>query len=193
MWVWIQTQIWHRMCTTYTCSTIPSAPGTTCSTQTISLSSFSCEHFWSLEAADRKCLTKRWRMAASHLNTTLGIFRTLWCWTQSTLQRFRAREWRDTGQELMHLTERVQLRCQSYHRPFLAQMCQLDCLGPFADALLTLFPAALKLSHLLNGPGTPSLGPWGEDSSCSVLWTLKVEVVKNRDIFSWIVFSDRAV
>lgn len=137
MWVWIQTQVWHRMCTPYTCSTIPSAPGTTCSTQTISLSSLSCEHFWSLEAADRKCLTKRWRMAAGRLNTTLGIFRTLWCWTQSTLQRFRAREWRDTGQELMHLIERVQLRCQSYHRPFLAQVCQLDCLGPFADALLT--------------------------------------------------------
>lgn len=27
---------------------------------------------------------------------------------------------------------RVQLRCQSYHRSFLTQMCQLDCLGSFA-------------------------------------------------------------
>lgn len=41
---------------------------------------------------------------------------------QSTLQRFRAREWRDAGQELMHSAERAQLRCQSYHRPSLAQI-----------------------------------------------------------------------
>lgn len=119
------------MCTSQSCSTIPSATGTERSTQTIPLSSISCEHFSSLKPADRNGWHKDegWMQA---------IWTQHWVYSEHSDagHRLPCRSSGQGNEEIQNRNKctwpRVQLRCQSYHRSFLTQMCQLDCLGPFA-------------------------------------------------------------
>lgn len=147
------------MCTSYNCSTIPSVPDTACLTQTSPCPAFPV----SISEALNQLTENAWHKDEGWMQVI---------WTQHWIpsehsgagHRLPCRGSGQGNEEMQDKSSSTWLRVHPTTGPFSHRCASLTAralLLKYTGTLGLVFPAALGFSHLLSGPGTPSLGPWG--------------------------------